>query len=132
MNRQGQSERVPTYSARSAPPYRIRTAVRQLRLTPETYALSDDLRRWCLQNRNRCYMMTWSLEIRVRSVIRTATLVSPFLHAKRLKKGEYGDKTTQELKQGEARSCSTVITVGRSFRYSWERRVQPHSLVPTR
>jgi len=27
--------------------------VRQLRLTPETYALSHELRRWCERNKNR-------------------------------------------------------------------------------
>jgi hypothetical protein len=36
--------------------------VRQLRLTPETYALSHELRRWCLQIRNRYYIPEWLLD----------------------------------------------------------------------
>jgi hypothetical protein len=30
--------------------------VRQLRLTPEQYAVSAELRSWCERNRNRCYI----------------------------------------------------------------------------
>jgi hypothetical protein len=36
--------------------------VKQLRLTPETYVLSVELRRWCLQNRNRYYIPEWLLD----------------------------------------------------------------------
>ncbi len=42
--------------------------VRQLRLTPERYVVSAELRRWCEENRNRCYIPEWLLdewEIRV-------------------------------------------------------------------
>ena len=36
--------------------------VRQLQLTPETYVLSDRLRSWCEQNRNRFYIPEWLLD----------------------------------------------------------------------
>jgi len=36
--------------------------VRQLQLTPEMYASSLELRAWCKQNRNRCYIPEWLLE----------------------------------------------------------------------
>ena len=36
--------------------------VRQLHLTPETYALSDRLRIWCRENRNRYYIPEWLLD----------------------------------------------------------------------
>ena len=36
--------------------------VRQLRLTEEMYVLSDELRGWCEQNRNRVYIPEWLLE----------------------------------------------------------------------
>ena len=35
--------------------------VRQLQLTPEMYVLSRELRDWCWQNRNRCYVPEWLL-----------------------------------------------------------------------
>jgi hypothetical protein len=36
--------------------------VRQLRLTPEFYVYSAELRCWCEQNRNRCYIPEWLLD----------------------------------------------------------------------
>jgi len=36
--------------------------VRRLLLTPETYLSSVELRRWCEENRNRCYVPEWLLE----------------------------------------------------------------------
>jgi hypothetical protein len=36
--------------------------VRQLQLTPGTYISSRELRAWCEQNRNRCYVPEWLLE----------------------------------------------------------------------
>jgi hypothetical protein len=36
--------------------------VRQLQLTPEMYTSSRELRTWCEQNRNRCYVPEWLLE----------------------------------------------------------------------
>ena len=36
--------------------------VKRLHLTPETYALSPELRAWCHQNRNRVYIPEWLLE----------------------------------------------------------------------
>lgn len=35
--------------------------VKQLHLTAEMYSGSDDLRTWCEQNRNRCYVPEWLL-----------------------------------------------------------------------
>lgn len=34
---------------------------RQLHLTPEMYTSSAELRTWCWQNRNRCYVPEWLL-----------------------------------------------------------------------
>jgi hypothetical protein len=36
--------------------------VRQLRLIPEIYASSPELKRWCERNRNRCYVPEWLLK----------------------------------------------------------------------
>ena len=36
--------------------------VRTLRLTPETYVFSAELRQWCWQNRDRFYIPKWLLE----------------------------------------------------------------------
>ena len=36
--------------------------VRQLQLTAGTYTSSRELRAWCEQNRNRCYVPEWLLE----------------------------------------------------------------------
>ncbi len=36
--------------------------VRQLQLTAGTYTCSLELRVWCEQNRNRCYIPEWLLE----------------------------------------------------------------------
>ena len=36
---------------------------RQLGLTPQTYAASYLLRKWCKHNRNRCYIPEWLLDI---------------------------------------------------------------------
>jgi len=36
--------------------------VRQLQLTARMYASSLELRAWCEQNRNRCYVPEWLLE----------------------------------------------------------------------
>ena len=36
--------------------------VRQLQLTAEMYTSSRELRAWCEQNRNRCYVPEWLLE----------------------------------------------------------------------
>ena len=35
---------------------------KQLQLTAGIYASSRELRAWCEQNRNRCYVPEWSLE----------------------------------------------------------------------
>jgi len=36
--------------------------VKRLRLTPQTYTSSPELRRWCKSNRNRCYIPEWLLQ----------------------------------------------------------------------
>lgn len=36
--------------------------VTRLRLSPETYVYSTELRRWCEENRNRCYIPEWLLK----------------------------------------------------------------------
>ena len=35
---------------------------KRLKLTPEIYAASAQLRCWCDRNRNRCYVPEWLLE----------------------------------------------------------------------
>ena len=37
--------------------------VRQLGLSKQTYADSNELRRWCECNRNRCYVPEWLLDV---------------------------------------------------------------------
>ena len=44
-----------------AVPTEFELQVRQLRLTPETYTLSHELRKWCERNRNRFYIPEWLL-----------------------------------------------------------------------
>jgi hypothetical protein len=36
--------------------------VSELRLTVESYVLSIELRSWCEENRNRCYVPEWLLD----------------------------------------------------------------------
>jgi len=43
-------------------PTEFEMQVRQLRLTPETYVYSAELRTWCERNRNRSYIPEWLLE----------------------------------------------------------------------
>jgi hypothetical protein len=56
----------PNWGKFSAPgpamPTEFELQVRRLRLSPECYALSDELRTWCQANRNRCYVPEWLLE----------------------------------------------------------------------
>jgi len=64
MNRRGnpnwsQGQSIPLGPAL---PTAFELQVRQLRLTPENYVGSNELRRWCLQNRNRCYIPEWLLD----------------------------------------------------------------------
>jgi hypothetical protein len=49
-------------SATSSLPTQFEIQIRQLGLTPETYVHSAELRRWCEQNRNRCYIPEWLLD----------------------------------------------------------------------
>ena len=44
--------------------------VKHLRLTPDMYVTSHDLRRWCLRNSNRCYvpeslLKEWGIEVQI-------------------------------------------------------------------
>jgi hypothetical protein len=43
-------------------PTEFERQVRQLRLAPEDYASSHELRRWCERNRNRSYIPEWLLD----------------------------------------------------------------------
>jgi hypothetical protein len=43
-------------------PTEFELRVKQLHLTPEMYASSRELRAWCEQNRNRCYVPEWLLK----------------------------------------------------------------------
>lgn len=44
-----------------ATPTEFEIVVRQLRLIPEMYKSSRELKRWCEHNRNRCYVPEWLL-----------------------------------------------------------------------
>ena len=43
-------------------PTQFELQIRHLRLTPEMYVSSAELHRWCLKNRNRCYIPEWLLD----------------------------------------------------------------------
>ena len=43
-------------------PTEFEMKVRQLGLTREMYVYSEELRGWCEENRNRCYIPEWLLE----------------------------------------------------------------------
>jgi hypothetical protein len=43
-------------------PTEFELRARQLQLTPKVYASSRELRIWCEQNRNRCYVPEWLLK----------------------------------------------------------------------
>src|SRR5262249_37373944 len=45
-----------------ASPTEFENMVRRLKLMPEMYATSHELRRWCHLNRNRCYVPEWLLQ----------------------------------------------------------------------
>jgi len=47
---------------RSTMPTEFEKRMRELRLTNDTCAGSDELRRWCTDNRNRCYVPEWLLK----------------------------------------------------------------------
>ena len=47
---------------RSTMPTEFEKRMRELRLTKETCSASDELRRWCTDNRNRCYVPEWLLK----------------------------------------------------------------------
>jgi hypothetical protein len=44
-----------------AAPTQFEMQVTQLRLAPEGYVCSPELRTWCEENRNRCYVPEWLL-----------------------------------------------------------------------
>ena len=43
-------------------PTEFELTVKRLRLTPQMYASSSELKRWCESNRNRCYIPEWLLK----------------------------------------------------------------------
>jgi len=43
-------------------PTEFERLVRHLRLKPESYASSQELRAWCMKNRNHCYIPEWLLD----------------------------------------------------------------------
>jgi hypothetical protein len=45
-----------------AVPTEFEMQVRQLRLSPEMYFYSEELRAWCERNRNRVYVPEWLLD----------------------------------------------------------------------
>jgi hypothetical protein len=47
---------------RPAGPTEFEMQVRELGLTPEMYAASRELKRWCERNRNRVYIPEWLLK----------------------------------------------------------------------
>lgn len=47
--------------AAPAGPTQFEIQVTQLRLTPDGYVCSPELRTWCEENRNRCYVPEWLL-----------------------------------------------------------------------
>jgi hypothetical protein len=52
----------------AAYPTEFERLVKQLRLTPQNYADSVELRRWCQRNKNRCYiperlLQEWGIEV---------------------------------------------------------------------
>jgi hypothetical protein len=53
----GRSSRIP-----SAMPTAFETRAHELRLTAPTYLESQELRRWCKDNRNKCYIPEWLLK----------------------------------------------------------------------
>jgi hypothetical protein len=50
-----------SHSAGSGSRTEFELRVRQLQLTPEMYVSSHELRAWCQQNSNRCYVPEWLL-----------------------------------------------------------------------
>jgi len=53
-----------------ASPTEFEQLVKQLRLTPQNYANSVELKRWCQRNKNRCYiperlLEEWGIEVEV-------------------------------------------------------------------
>jgi hypothetical protein len=43
-------------------PTEFEVRAKQLRLTPDMYVSSHELRRWCERNKNRCYIPEWLLK----------------------------------------------------------------------
>ena len=50
-----------TIEVRPSMPTEFETQVRKLRLTPEMYVYSRELRTWCQHNRDRYYIPEWLL-----------------------------------------------------------------------
>jgi hypothetical protein len=62
MNRRGNPKWGQLIPLGPALPTAFEIQVRRLRLTPDVYASSDELRSWCKQNKNRCYVPEWLLD----------------------------------------------------------------------
>src|SRR6266550_4210413 len=64
MTRRGNPNWSQGYPVSIGPavPTEFELQVTQLRLLPENYAFSDELRRWCERNRNRSYIPEWLLD----------------------------------------------------------------------
>jgi hypothetical protein len=62
MNRRGNPTWGKPNPLGPALPTEFELQVRRLRLAPDAYASSDELRRWCERNRNRCYIPEWLLD----------------------------------------------------------------------
>ena len=61
-------------------PTEFEIQVRELRLTPQAYVQSAELRRWCERNCNRCYIPEWLLDawqIAVDADLGNWTLIRP-------------------------------------------------------
>ena len=59
MTRKGNADWGKPIPFGPAMPTEFELQVRRLRLRPDSYVSSEELRRWCLQNRNRCYIPEW-------------------------------------------------------------------------
>jgi hypothetical protein len=63
MNRRGNPDWGKSIPIGPALPTAFEMQVRRLRLSPDAYASSDELRSWCERNRNRCYIPEWLLDV---------------------------------------------------------------------
>jgi hypothetical protein len=62
MTRRGNPNWGKPDPLRPALPTEFELRVRHLRLAPEDYASSRELRAWCMKHRNHCYIPEWLLD----------------------------------------------------------------------